>query len=79
MDYVVERAAPGDALTYKKMFGEHALYHDRKVVGFACDNRLLIKPISAAQTLAPDLPQRPPYPGAKLYRVADELLGDSDA
>lgn len=78
VDYVVEQAALGDALTFKKMFGEYALYHDGKVVAFACDNSLLIKPSSAAQTLAPDLPLRPPYPGAKLYPVADELLDDPE-
>ena len=79
VDYVVEQAGLGDALTYKKMFGEYALYHAGKVVAFACDNSLLIKPSSAAQALAPDLPQQPPYPGAKEFPVADELLDDTDA
>ena len=79
VDYVVEQADLGDALTYRKMFGEYALYHAGKVVAFACDNSLLIKPSSASQALAPDLPQRPPYPGARMYPVADELLDDSEA
>ena len=79
VDYVVEQAALGDALTYRKMFGEYALYHGGKVVAFACDNSLLIKPSLAAQALAPNLPRSAPYPGAKLYPVADELLDDSDA
>lgn len=79
VDYVLEQAALGDALTYRKMFGEYALYHAGKVVGFVCDNSLLIKPSSAAQKLTPQLPQGAPYPGAKLHPVADELLDDSDA
>ncbi|MEW9625378.1 TfoX/Sxy family protein [Rhodanobacter geophilus] len=79
IDYVSEQAALGDRLTYKKMFGEYALYVDGKVVAFACDNSLFVKPSAAAATLAPGLPQRPPYPGAKDYPVADELLDDSDA
>ena len=79
MDYVTEQAALGDRLTHKKMFGEYALYVDGKVVAFACDNSLFMKPSAAAATLAPGLPQRPPYPGAKDYPVADELLDDSDA
>jgi hypothetical protein len=29
-------------------------------------------------TLAPELPQGPPYPGAKDYPIADELLDDPD-
>lgn len=78
IDYVAEQVALGDRLTHKKMFGEYALYVDGKVVAFACDNSLFIKPSDAATSLAPDLPQRPPYPGAKDYPVADELLDDSD-
>lgn len=79
IEYVSEQVALGDRLTHKKMFGEYALYVDGKVVAFACDNSLFVKPSAAATTLAPKLPQRPPYPGAKDYPVADELLDDSDA
>ena len=79
IDYVTEQAGLGGRLTSKKMFGEYALYLDGKVVGFACDNSLFIKPSAAAVALAPDLPRRPPYPGAKDYPVADELLDDTDA
>ena len=79
VDYIAEQLGLGARLTHKKMFGEYALYIDDKVVAFACDNSLFIKPSAAAVELAPLLPQRPPYPGAKDYPVADELLDDSDA
>jgi TfoX/Sxy family transcriptional regulator of competence genes len=79
VDYVAEQIALGDRLTRKKMFGEYALYVDGKVVAFVCDNSLFVKPSAAVVRLAPGLPQRPPYPGAKDYPVADELLDDSDA
>jgi TfoX/Sxy family transcriptional regulator of competence genes len=32
VDYVVEQADLGEVLTYRKMFGEYALYHAGKVV-----------------------------------------------
>ena len=79
VDYVAEQLALGARLTQRKMFGEYALYIDDKLVAFACDNSLFIKPSTAAVERAPLLPQRPPYPGAKDYPVADELLDDSDA
>ncbi|KRA41549.1 TfoX/Sxy family protein [Pseudoxanthomonas sp. Root630] len=79
IEYVTEQVGLGSRLTSKKMFGEYALYLDGKVVAFACDNSLFIKPSAAAATLAPSLPQRPPYPGAKDYPVADEVLDDTDA
>lgn len=78
IDYITEQLGLGARLTHKKMFGEYALYVDEKVVAFACDNSLFIKPTEAATRLAPDLPGRPPYPGAKDYPVADELLDDGD-
>lgn len=79
IDYVAEQIALGPRLTQRKMFGEYALYVDEKVVAFACGNSLFVKPSAAAAELAPLLPQRPPYPGAKDYPVADELLDDADA
>lgn len=79
IDFITDQLALGARLTHKKMFGEYALYVDAKVVAFACDNSLFVKHSPAATRLAPDLPQRPPYPGAKDYPVADELLDDADA
>ena len=79
VDYVTEVAGLGSRLTYKKLFGEYALYLDGKVVAFACDNSLFIKPSQAVSTLAPDLPKGPPYPEAKDYPIADELLDDPEA
>lgn len=78
VEYIAEQVGLGGRLTYRKMFGEYALYLDGKVVAFACDNSLFVKPSQAASDLAPELPQRPPYPGAKHYPVADELLDDTD-
>lgn len=79
LDYVVEQSGLEGALTFKRLFGEYALYLDGKVVAFACDNSLLLKPTEAGHSLAPDLPGRPPYPGAKDYPVLDELLDEPDA
>lgn len=79
VQYVSDQIGLGARISHKKMFGEYALYLDGKVVAFACDNSLFIKPSQAAVDLAPKLPQRPPYPGAKNYPVADELLDDPEA
>ncbi|MEH6433702.1 TfoX/Sxy family protein [Massilia sp. DD77] len=79
VDYVIEQSRLGSRLACKKLFGEFALYLDGKVVAFACDNSLFIKPSQAVDTLAPRLPKGPPYPGAKDYPIADELLDDPEA
>jgi TfoX/Sxy family transcriptional regulator of competence genes len=61
------------------MFGEYGVYLDGKVIAFVCDNSLFVKATQATNPITRLLPQRPPYPGAKPYPVADELLDDSDA
>ncbi|WP_462379763.1 TfoX/Sxy family protein [Pseudomonas sp. Marseille-QA0892] len=79
VEYVKEQAGLGSRLTSRKMFGEYTLYLDEKVVAVACDNSVFIKPSPALAALAPDLPRRPPYPRAKDYALADELLDDTTA
>lgn len=78
IEYIADQSQLQDRLTCKKLFGEYALYLDGKVVAFACDNSLFVKPVEATRHLTADLPQRPPYPGTKPYPVADELLDEPD-
>lgn len=78
VEYVTEQSGLEDRMTFKRMFGEYGIYIDGKVVAFACDNSLFVKAADATAALTAPLPRRPPYPGAKPYPVADELLDDSD-
>ena len=78
VDYVIEQSQLQDRITSKRMFGEYCLYVDGKVVAFACDNSLFVKATDATAAMTASLPRRPPYPEAKPYPVADELLDDSD-
>lgn len=78
VEYVAEQSRLEKSLTWKKMFGEYALYLGGKVVAFACDNSLFIKASPETAALTAELPGRPPYPGAKDYPVADQLLDEPD-
>ena len=77
VDYVTEQLGLGARLTHKKMFGEYALYVDEKVVAFACDNSLLLKPTEPGRTALPSITLGKPYPEAKDYYVLDEFLDDT--
>ena len=78
VEYVHEQAGLGARLSYKRMFGEYALYLDGKVVAFACDNSLLLKPTEPGRTALPSITLGKPYPEAKDYYVLDEFLDDTD-
>jgi len=56
----------------RAMFGEYGLHCGEKFVALVCNDRLFLKPTSAAEGLEGVLESCPPYPGAKDYLVLDE-------
>jgi len=43
IEYILNQLSTLDNVNARKMFGEYALYYDRKVVGLVCDDTLFIK------------------------------------
>ena len=77
--FICEQADMPHRLTFKKMFGEYALYVDGKVIAFVCDNQLFLKPLEEVRSLLGTVTELPAYPGSKMYfRISDEL-DDRDA
>ncbi|AND67902.1 hypothetical protein ATSB10_04480 [Dyella thiooxydans] len=76
--YVCEQAGLGGALSYRKMFGEYALYLDERVVALVCDNMLFVKPTTAGRALLDTVEEAPPYPGAKPHWRMDDVLDDGE-
>jgi len=75
-EYVAGQFDLGREITIKKMFGEYAIYADGKVFGFICDNKLFIKPISAAKKYIVNVVEGEAYPGSKMYYLIEEKLDD---
>ncbi len=74
VDHVCEQAGLGALLSYRKMFGEYALYLDGKVVALVCDNQLFLKPTPQGRQLLGSVNEQAPFPGAKpKFLLADEL------
>ena len=65
MDFVLEQLFDLDEITSRSMMGEYIIYYRGKIVAYVCDDRLLVKPVEAAQKLMPDAPMELPYEGAK--------------
>jgi len=74
VEYVQTQSGLGRELSFRKMFGEYALYLRGKVVAFACDNQLYVTPTEAGARLLGKRPEHPAYPGGKPYfRIDDEM------
>lgn len=49
----------------RAMMGEYILYYRNRIFGGIYDDRLLVKPVTAALARLPDAPCEVPYPGAR--------------
>lgn len=78
VEYVCEQASLGNALSYRKMFGEYALYLDGKVVALVCDNQLFVKPTAEGREILESVSEHPPYPGAKPHFLIGDELDDGE-
>jgi TfoX/Sxy family transcriptional regulator of competence genes len=78
VEYICDQVALPDALAYKKMFGEYALYLDEKIVALVCDNMLFLKPTAEGREILGVVSEQPPYPGAKLHFRIDGEIDDRE-
>jgi len=72
VDNIVEKIRSSGAVVSKKMFGEHAIYCNGRVVAFVCDDKLFVKPTLQGKEFIKKFTERPPYEGAKPYLFISE-------
>lgn len=76
VEYVVGQMCDAGAVTFKKMFGEYAVYCDGKVVALVCENCLYIKPTEGGRKFIKNVVQASPYAGAKPYFLIEDQMED---
>ncbi len=79
VEYILEQISDAGRVSARKMFGEYAIYCDGKVVALVCDDQLFVKPTKAGKKFIGNVPEAPPYPGAKpYYLICGEQWDDAD-
>lgn len=73
LNFILEQLSELEEITYYAMMGEFIIYYHGKIVGGVYDNRLLVKPVSAAKELMPDAPFELPYQGAKEMLLVENV------
>lgn len=77
VEFVADQMEAAGRITYRKMFGEYAVYCDGKVVALVCDNQLFVKPTEAGKSFIGTICEAPPYPGAKMYFLIEDKYEDA--
>ena len=78
VEHLQSQSGLGAALSFRRMFGQYALYLQGRVVAFAFDNQLFLKPTAPGRALLGTPSEAPPYPGGKNWFLIDEQLEDRD-
>ena len=73
LTFVLEQLSELEGVSYRPMMGEYVLYYRDKVVGGIYDDRLLVKPVSSAIVLMPEVVYELPYEGAKAMLFVSEV------
>ncbi len=71
LEYVLEQLSGLPEISHRAMMGEYVLYYRDKVIGGIYDDRLLLKPTKAAETMLPGAERDIPYDGAKEMLLVD--------
>ncbi len=78
VDFVMGQLQSTGDITFKKMFGEYALYSGNKIFALICDNKLFIKPTDSGRNYMQDVVEAPPYTGAKPSFLIDDRIEDHE-
>ncbi|GAB3541634.1 TfoX/Sxy family protein [Noviherbaspirillum agri] len=78
VEYVCDQIASTGSVSFRKMFGDYAIYCNGKVVALVCDNQFFLKPTEAVRAKIGQVVEALPYPGAKPYFLIDEGLDDRE-
>lgn len=78
VQHVCDQVREIGEVTYRKMFGEYAVYVGGKVVALVCDNQLFLKETEAGRALLERPVEGHPYPGSRPHFVLDEHMDDSE-
>ena len=73
LDFALEQLSGLDEVSFRAMMGEYILYFRGRVFGGIYDDRLLVKPVSAAMNLMPNAKRELPYDGAKEMILVDDV------
>jgi len=65
-------------VSFRKMFGEYALYSKGKVVALICENQLFVKQTDAGKEYIGEFVEAPAYPGAKPSFLIEDQIEDRE-
>ena len=73
LEMILDRMSSLGDITYRSMMGEYLLYLNGVQFGGIYDDRFMLKITPSVESILPDYPREPPYPGAGYMVVVDDV------
>jgi DNA transformation protein and related proteins len=73
LNFVCDQLRGGGEISFRRMFGEAAIYLNGKVVGLVCDNQLFVKATEAGRARIGRPTEAAPFPGASPWFLMTDL------
>lgn len=67
VEFVSKQMGNAGDISFRKMFGEYAIYCGKKVVALICDNQLFVRPTAGSKAYIGNVVEVAPYSGTKLH------------
>jgi TfoX/Sxy family transcriptional regulator of competence genes len=78
VEYVCDQMSDAGRITFRKMFGEFAVYCGGKLVALVCDDQLFVKPTPGGRAFIGAPAEASPYPGAKPAFLIEDHIDDRE-
>jgi TfoX/Sxy family transcriptional regulator of competence genes len=78
VQFIVDQIGNAGDISFRKMFGEYAVYCNKKVIALICDNQFYVKPTVGGKSFIETVVEAPPYPGAKNYFLIEDRIEDRE-
>jgi TfoX/Sxy family transcriptional regulator of competence genes len=78
VEFIVDQIRDAGDISFRKMFGEYAVYCNAKVVALICNDQLFVKPTEGGRACIADVVEAPPYPGAKQYFLIEDQIENGE-
>ena len=73
INFIMEQLSALGDIKVRQMMGEYIIYYRGKIAAYVCDDKLLVKPVPAAEKYLPGAKREPPYAGAKDMLLVEEV------
>jgi len=78
VEFIADQMGNAGDISFRKMFGEYAIYCGRKVVALICDNQLFVRPTVGGKAYIGGIVEAAPYPCAKPHFLIEADFEDQD-